>query len=195
MEIQKIALFCGSSSGNGNKYTQLAHQFGLECGKRKISLIYGGARIGLMNAAAVAAQSEGGEVIGIAPRFFDGVEVLASDLNEMILVDSMSDRKQLMEQMADAFVILPGSFGTMDEFFEILTDAQLGLHNKPICLLNAYDYYTPLIAQLEIFKTEGFLRSFHFDLMVQASEVEEVFMKLANYQYCNNRNWLEKIKN
>jgi len=91
-------------------------------------------------------------------------------------------------------VALPGSYGTMDEFFEVLTDAQLGLHHKPVALLNAFGYYNPLIQQLEIFQKEGFLRDFHFDLLIVASTLEELFDKLEHYENSNNRHWLDKIK-
>jgi len=109
-------------------------------------------------------------------------------------VDSMSERKQMMERSADAFVSLPGSYGTMDEFFEVITDAQLGLHHKPVAILNAFDYYTPLIQQLEIFKKEGFLRDFHFDLLIVATTLDELFCKLEQYKNSNDRHWLDKIK-
>jgi uncharacterized protein (TIGR00730 family) len=192
--LNTIALFCGSAEGHHDKYKSLAAEFGTACAQRRIDLIYGGARIGLMAAAAVAAAQGGSKVIGISPRFFSSDEVLADNLEELIMVDSMSERKQLMEKKADAFVVLAGSYGTMDEFFEILTDAQLGLHHKPIAILNAFGYYTPLLAQLAHFRDEGFLRPFHFDMLITAETVEDIFLKLENYQYNNSSSWLDKIK-
>ncbi|MDR1345603.1 MAG: TIGR00730 family Rossman fold protein [Bacteroidales bacterium] len=194
MQIYSIALFCGSAEGNKAQYKTLAAEFGAACAQRRIDLVYGGARIGLMVAAVMAAQQGGSKITGIAPRFFSSGEVLADNLEEMIMVDSMSERKQLMENKADAFVILPGSYGTMDEFFEVLTDAQLGLHHKPVCILNAFGFYTPLLAQLARFRDEGFLHPVHFDLLLVAETVEDVFMKLENYRYNNNSHWLDKIK-
>lgn len=194
MNIQSIALFCGSSEGNQPRYHDLAREFGEKCARNQITIIYGGANIGLMGIAAKAALDHHGHVIGIAPSFFSRGTVLAGDLPEMIMVDSMSERKQLFEQKADAFAILPGSYGTMDEFFEVITDAQLGLHTKPIAILNAFGYYDHLIAQLERFREDGFLRDFHFDLLIVADTVDALFEKMTAYENSNSRDWLDKIK-
>jgi len=194
MKINSIALFCGSADGFHSKYKELATDFGKHCAQRKITIYYGGAALGLMKAAADACRANHGKVVGIAPSFFSNSTVIDATLDELYLVDSMSERKQMMECSADAFVSLPGSYGTMDEFFEVLTDAQLGLHHKPVAILNAFDYYSPLIQQLEIFKKEGFLRDFHFDLLIVATTLDELFDKLENYENSNDRHWLDKIK-
>ena len=110
----------------------------------------------------------------------------------MVRVKSMSERKQMMERVADAFVALPGSFGTMDELFEILTDAQLGLHKKPIVILNALGYYDFLLEQLDRFEKAGFLRPFHHGLLMSATSVDEVFDKIATYENPNDEAWLAK---
>jgi uncharacterized protein (TIGR00730 family) len=194
MKIKSIALFCGSADGFHSKYKELAAEFGKRCAQRKITLYYGGASLGLMKAAADACRTHNGKVIGIAPSFFSNSTVIDTTLEELYLVDSMSVRKQWLENSADAFVTLPGSYGTMDEFFEVLTNAQLGLHHKPVAILNAFNYYTPLIQQLEIFLTEGFLRDFHFDLLIIATTLDELFYKFENYKNSNDRHWLDKIK-
>jgi uncharacterized protein (TIGR00730 family) len=194
MKINSIALFCGSADGFASKYKELAAAFGQRCAQQHITLYYGGAALGLMKAAADACRAHNGKVIGIAPSFFSNSTVIDTTLEELHLVDSMSDRKQMMERCADAFVVLPGSYGTMDEFFEVITDAQLGLHHKPVAILNAFDYYSPLIQQLEIFNREGFLRDFHFDLLIVATTLDELFEKLENYKNSNDRHWLDKIK-
>ena len=106
----------------------------------------------------------------------------------------MSERKQLLESSADGFVILPGSYGTMDEFFEMMTDAQLGLHSKPIAIVNAEGYYDHLIAQLERFKADGFLRPFHYNLLIVANNLDELFDKLDRYENSNDPEWLKLIK-
>jgi uncharacterized protein (TIGR00730 family) len=195
MKINSIALFCGSAEGFNSKYKELAAAFGQMCAQKQITLYYGGASLGLMRAAADACRTNNGRVIGIAPSFFSNSTVIDTTLNELYLVDSMSARKQMMERDADAFVALPGSYGTMDELFEVITDAQLGLHHKPVAILNVFDYYSPLIQQLEIFKNEGFLRDFHLDLLIVATTLAELFDKLENYKNSNNRHWLDKIKN
>ncbi|MCL1850817.1 MAG: TIGR00730 family Rossman fold protein, partial [Bacteroidetes bacterium] len=155
MKISSIALFCGSADGFNEKYKEIAAAFGKMCAENHITLYYGGAALGLMKAAADACRAHNGKVVGIAPSFFSNSTVIDTTLEELYLVDSMSERKQMLEHSADAFVTLPGSYGTMDEFFEVLTDAQLGLHHKPVAILNAFDYYAPLIQQLERFKKEG----------------------------------------
>ncbi|MDR2972257.1 MAG: TIGR00730 family Rossman fold protein [Bacteroidales bacterium] len=194
MKINSIALFCGSADGFHPKYRELAAAFGLRCARQKITLYYGGAALGLMKAAADACRTHQGKVIGIAPSFFSNSTVIDTTLDELYLVDSMSERKQMLERSADAFVALPGSYGTMDEFFEVLTDAQLGLHHKPVAILNASGYYSPLIQQLEIFTKEGFLRDFHYNLLIIANTIDDLFEKLENYENSNSRHWLDKIK-
>jgi len=194
MKINSIALFCGSAEGFHPKYKELAAAFGQRCAEKQITLYYGGAALGLMKAAADASRTSSGKVVGIAPSFFSDTTVIDTTLEELIRVDSMSERKQMLEHYADAFVTIPGSYGTMDEFFEVLTDAQLGLHHKPVAILNAFDYYSPLIKQLEIFKNEGFLRDFHFDLLIIATNIDELFDKLEHYENSNDRHWLDKIK-
>ena len=194
MKINSIALFCGSADGFQPEYKALAAAFGQRCAQNHIVLYYGGASLGLMRAAAEACRAHNGKVIGIAPSFFSNATVIDTTLQELYLVDSMSERKQRLERSADAFVALPGSYGTMDEFFEVLTDAQLGLHHKPVAILNAFGYYTPLVEQLKIFKKEGFLRDFHFDLLIVATHLDELFEKLERYENSNNRHWFDKIK-
>ncbi|MCL2291381.1 MAG: TIGR00730 family Rossman fold protein [Bacteroidetes bacterium] len=195
MKINSIALFCGSADGFHSKYKELAAAFGQRCAQHHITLYYGGAALGLMKAAADACRANNGKVVGIAPSFFSNSTVIDTTLDELYLVDSMSERKQMLERCADAIVALPGSYGTMDEFFETLTDAQLGLHHKPVAILNAFGYYSPLIEQLKIFQNEGFLRDFHFDLLIVATTLNELFDKLEHYENSNDRNWLDKIKN
>jgi uncharacterized protein (TIGR00730 family) len=193
MNIRSIALFCGSSCGQNNLYRTAARDFGKICADKKITLYFGGGSIGLMAEACQAARSANGKVIGIAPRFFASGNVLDPNI-EMLWVDSMSERKQLLEKQADAFVILPGGFGTMDELFEVLTDAQLGLHQKPVAILNVNSFYDLLTDQLSRFVEEGFLKSFHLDLLLVANNLDSLFEQLQNYQYTNDRNWLDKIK-
>ena len=120
--------------------------------------------------------------------------MLATNLTEMILVKTMSERKQLLEQKADAFIVFPGGYGTMDELFEMVTDAQLGLHFKPIAIYNYLGFYDLLIKQLEKFMEEGFLRSFHHSLLIHADNLDELFRKLDEYENTNDHTWLDKIK-
>lgn len=194
MKYQSLALYCGSSSGKNPLYAREAARFGKMCAQKSLTLYFGGGSIGLMDAAAQACLSKGGKVIGVAPDFFTEGEVLATNLTEMIKVKTMSERKQLLEERSDAFVIFPGSYGTMDELFEMVTDAQLGMHTKPIVIYNYLGYYDFLIKQLDKFMEEGFLRPFHHSLLLIASDLEELFYKLDTYENTNDRSWLEKIR-
>ena len=194
MNYKSLALYCGSSTGNNPVYAREAARFGKMCAQKSLTLYFGGGSIGLMGAAAQACLSKGGKVIGVAPDFFTQGEVLATNLTEMILVKTMSERKQLLEEKSDAFVIFPGSYGTMDELFEMVTDAQLGMHTKPIVIYNYMGYYDFLLRQLDKFMEEGFLRPFHHSLLLNASDLEELFYKLDTYENTNDRSWLEKIR-
>ncbi len=194
MKYQSLALYCGSSTGNNPAYALEAARFGAACAEKSLTLYYGGGSIGLMGAAADAALARGGKVVGVAPDFFTKGEVLATNITEMILVKTMSERKQLLEQKADAFVVFPGGYGTMDELFEMITDAQLGLHFKPIAVYNYLGFYDLLLQQLDKFMQEGFLRPFHHSLLISASTLDELFEKLDAYENTNDHTWLEKIK-
>lgn len=194
MNYKSLALYCGSSTGNNPLYAREAARFGKMCAQKSLTLYFGGGSIGLMGAAAEACLSKGGKVIGVAPDFFTQGEVLATNLTEMILVKTMSERKQLLEEKSDAFVIFPGSYGTMDELFEMVTDAQLGMHSKPIVIYNYMGYYDFLLRQLNKFMEEGFLRPFHHSLLLNASDLDELFYKLDTYENTNDRSWLEKIR-
>lgn len=194
MKYNSLALYCGSSVGNNPAYAQEAARFGEMCARKSLTLYYGGGSIGLMGAAANASLANGGKVIGVAPDFFTKGEVLATNITEMILVKTMSERKQLLEERADVFVVFPGGYGTMDELFEIITDAQLGMHTKPVALFNPNGFYDLLIAQLQRFCDEGFLRLFHHELLITANTLEELFTGLDNYQNSNDRSWLEKVR-
>ena len=194
MKYRSLALFCGSSAGTNPNFRTLAADFGRCCAQKGLTLYYGGASIGLMAEASNAARALGGRVVGIAPSFFSDRSVIDTTLSELIFVESMSERKQLLESSADGFVILPGSYGTMDEFFEMMTDAQLGLHTKPVAIVNAEGYYDHLIAQLDRFRADGFLRPFHYDLLIVANTLDELFYKLDHYENSNDPTWLKHIK-
>ena len=194
MTYSSIALFCGSSRGENPDFAADAVTFGRTLVRKGITLYYGGGCIGLMGVVADTMLEEGGTVIGVAPDFFKQGAVLADNITEMIYVKSMSERKQLLESRADAFVVLPGGYGTMDELFEIITDAQLGMHTKPVALFNPNGFYDLLIAQLQRFCDEGFLRLFHHELLITTNTLEELFTGLDNYQNSNDRSWLEKVR-
>jgi uncharacterized protein (TIGR00730 family) len=156
---KRVCVFCGSSSGALPAYRDEAVALGRLLGESGVGLVYGGAQVGLMGALADAALASGSEVIGVIPRMLAGVEVAHPRLSRLILVETMHERKALMAQEADAFIALPGGFGTLDEFFEILTWAQLGIHSKPCLLINTGGYFNHLLTFLQVAVDQGFLKA------------------------------------
>ena len=162
---RRVCVFCGSSPGSKAAYRADAVCLGKLLGQAGLGLVYGGAQVGLMGALADAAHDHGCEVIGVIPRSLAGIEVAHQRLTRLILVETMHERKALMAQQADAFVALPGGFGTLDEFFEILTWAQLGIHAKPCVLVNTAGYYDHLLTFLQGATGEGFLKPKNYALI------------------------------
>ncbi|HLZ56937.1 MAG TPA: TIGR00730 family Rossman fold protein [Ktedonosporobacter sp.] len=159
--MRRICVFTGSNKGLRQEYEQAARSLGQELAARELALVYGGASVGLMGAVADAALQAGGEVIGVIPRGLFKREVGHDHLTELIEVGSMHERKALMADLSDGFIALPGGFGTFDELFEITTWAQIGIHHKPIGILNVAEYFAPLQALIEHAVREGFVPSSH----------------------------------
>ncbi|MFU2014327.1 TIGR00730 family Rossman fold protein [Peribacillus butanolivorans] len=155
--MKTLAVFCGSSKGASNVYLEAAKKLGKELAKRNITLVYGGACVGIMGAVADSVLEAGGKVIGVMPSFLEKREISHKNLTELIVVDSMHERKAKMAELSDGFIALPGGPGTLEEFFEIFTWAQLGLHHKPCGLLNINHYYDPLVALFNHMSDEQFL--------------------------------------
>lgn len=169
-----VCVYCGSSNEAPAVYRDAARRMGALVARGGMTLVYGGGRTGLMGIAADAALAEGGRVVGIIPHFISAREIMHEDLTELHTVDNMHQRKMMMAERADAFVVLPGGFGTLDEFFEILTWKQLQLHDKPIILVNVNDYWTPLLGMIDRMVESGFVRPLHRDLIVLAAGVDDV---------------------
>ena len=166
-------MFCGSNLGTKPAYRDEAVALGRLLGKAGLGLVYGGAQVGLMGVLADSALEHGSEVIGVIPRSLAAVEVAHQGLSRLVVVDTMHQRKAIMAQEADAFVALPGGFGTLDEFFEILTWAQLGIHAKPCVLVNTAGYYDRLLSFLEGTIDQGFLkREYYASIHVVADATE-----------------------
>jgi uncharacterized protein (TIGR00730 family) len=156
--VHRVCVFCGASSGRTPQYATAARAFGEELARRGIGLVYGGGRVGLMGAVADGALAAGGEAIGVIPQALVDRELAHPGLTELHVVGSLHERKALMADLSDAFVALPGGFGTLDELMEQLTWAQLGLHAKPVGLLEVNGYWAPLIALARHATEEGFVR-------------------------------------
>src|SRR3990170_8476886 len=182
MTLKAVCVYCGSSDEVEKKYIESARHMGEVMVTRGLQLIFGGGSTGLMGAVADAVLDAGGEVIGVLPLQFNRPELAHQHLTRMELVDGMHARKARMTELADAFVALPGGFGTLEELFETLTWAQIGLHRKPVGLLNVYSYFDDLLKFLEHANKEGFTFWEHQKLYSQADHPEELLDALAQYQ-------------
>jgi uncharacterized protein (TIGR00730 family) len=172
--MRRLCVFCGSSAGGQPIYADHARRLGTALAARSVGLVYGGGHIGLMGILADAVLGAGGEVIGVIPQALVDKELAHRGLTELRVVASMHERKALMADLADGFAALPGGFGTGDEFFEILSWAQLGLHAKPIGLLNVAGYFDALLAWLDHTVREGFVKPIHRRLLLEACEPERL---------------------
>jgi uncharacterized protein (TIGR00730 family) len=171
--IKRVAVYCGSSAGTDPAFTHAAVAIGQELAQRGIELVYGGGRVGLMGSVADSVLNEGGTVHGIITTALLDAEVGHTGLTSLEVVDSMHDRKLRMADMADAFLALPGGFGTWDELFEVITWTQLGIHSKPVALLNTNGYWDGLLQQTKHAAANGFMKEIHADLLRSASEPKE----------------------
>lgn len=177
--IRSISVFCGSSAGTKEIYTQQAFELGKLFTKYKIRLIYGGASIGVMGAVANGSLSANGEVVGVIPHFLNKKEIAHAGITELITVETMHERKLLLHTMADAFIILPGGYGTLEEMFEAITWSQLGLHNKRIGILNLNGFYDPLILQIEKMIAEGFIDQKYRALIFECNSIETLMEEMT----------------
>ena len=155
--VMKITVFCGSNTGASEVYVTQVKEFGRELVKRDITLVFGGGRVGLMGTLADAVLEAGGHVIGVMPQFLDDKEIAHDGLSELIIVNTMHERKAKMAELADAFITLPGGPGTLEEFFEIFTWTQLGIHKKPSGILNINQYFDPIVELFDHMTDEEFL--------------------------------------
>lgn len=191
-KIRRLCVYCGSSTGAQALYTTQARALGQALAARKISLVYGGGGLGLMGTCAEAVLAGQGEVIGIIPHALAGKERLNALVTELHRVRTMHERKAKMVELADAFIALPGGFGTFDELFETITWAQLGIHQKPIGLLNVAGYFDPFLALVERAVQEGFVQEKYRRLFVVSTDVEELLTGLHRHEPLEGLiKWLE----
>ncbi|AFS71521.1 TIGR00730 family Rossman fold protein [Exiguobacterium antarcticum] len=179
--MKKLAVFCGSKDGATPIFREAATTLGTALAQQKLDLVYGGSRVGTMGAVADAVLAANGQAIGVLPHFLQEKELAHPDLTELHLVESMHDRKAKMAELADGFIILPGGPGTMEEFFEVFTWAQLGLHEKPCGILNIDGYYDPLITLFQQMETQGFLIPEHASMLLVESEPERLLERFRTY--------------
>lgn len=181
-DVSSLCVYCGASSGRYAEYATLAQAFGAEMARRGIALVYGGGKVGLMGTLADAVLAGGGRVIGVIPRQLVEREVAHPGLTELVVVETMHQRKTRMYELADAFVSLPGGFGTMDEMFEMLTWAQLGLHRYPCAFLDARGYYSQLRAMMDHMVAEGFVQAGQRDSVWFGESTMALFDWMAGYE-------------
>jgi len=179
--MRRVTVFCGSSFGTEDIYTIQATLLGQTLAKLNIELVYGGANVGLMGAVANGVLNGGGKVIGVLPHFLKSKEIAHQHLTELILVDSMHERKTKMNELCDGVIALPGGFGTLEEFFEMLTWAQLGLHKKPIAILNIDGFYNPLNVLIQVMVNKGFLKKVNQQMLLVSDNIDELLDKMKNY--------------
>ncbi|WP_194923542.1 TIGR00730 family Rossman fold protein [Catenulispora pinisilvae] len=180
--MQRICVFSGSSHGRGEQYLDQARQVGTVLARRGITVVYGGARVGTMGSLADGALEAGGQVVGVIPRALVDWDVAHQGLSELHVAEDLHQRKAMMAEQADAFIALPGGSGTLEELFEIWTWGQLGLHAKPVGLLNVAEYFTPLVGFLDHMTREGFLHQPHRDMLLIEKDLETLLDRFAGYQ-------------
>jgi uncharacterized protein (TIGR00730 family) len=181
-EIRRLAIFCGSNPGVRPDYVEAARSLGRLLAQRGIGVVYGGSNVGLMAALADAMADELGDVIGVIPRMLVDREVANTALSDLRIVDSMHQRKAMMAELADGFIALPGGIGTLEEFFETWTWAQLGMHAKPCGLLNVAGYFDPLLEFLDHAVTERFVRDVHRAMVVVESDPAALLARFESYE-------------
>lgn len=192
MALQRICVFAGSNPGKRPEYREAARQLGEALVAHGLGVVYGGGSVGLMGALADSVLEHGGEIIGIMPQGLFRREVAHTHLTKLFEVESMHARKALMADLADGFIALPGGFGTFDELFEITTWAQIGIHSKPIGLLNVAHYFEPLLALVAHASQESFIPPTHTQLLIVQEHAKELITSVLNYQpYEREEKWVE----
>lgn len=192
--MSRICVFCGSSSGNNPAYSNAAQQLGLSLAQRNIELVYGGARVGLMGLLADTVLQSGGRAIGVIPRALVEKEIAHTGLTDLHIVESMHERKSKMADLADGFIALPGGFGTLEEFCEVLTWSQLGLHRKNCGLLNIRGYYDGLLSLFDHAVGEGFVKAANRSLVLSDNDPARLIDKVLTAAPTTEPKWITKTQ-
>ena len=190
--MKSIVVFCGSGDGYNESYRETAYGVGKTLAERNIRIIYGGAKVGLMGALADGALQHGGEVVGVIPYFLKTKEVAHEEVTEMIVVETMHERKLKMNEMSDGIITMPGGWGTMEEMFEMLSWGLLGLHQKPVGLLNVNGYYDALKALCNNMVQEGFLSENVNATLLISESIEELLEQMESYVPPEMPKWITK---
>lgn len=195
-KIESVCIFCGSSSGSEAIYTQKARQLALLLAGKKITLVYGGSNVGLMRVIADVMMSAGGKVIGVMPHSLINREVAYYGISEFHEVDTMAERKALMDELSDAFIAMPGGIGTLDELFEVMSWNQLELIDKPVALFNVNGYYDHLVQFLDHSVNQRFVKSEHFQNLICESDENLLFDRIVSYLpvKVEGGKWIKELK-
>jgi len=181
MKLKSICVYCGSSSGTDPEIVEQAQLLGKTLAKKEVALVYGAAKIGVMGAVAQSALDNNGKVIGVIPAFLQIKEVVHTDITELIVTETMHERKQKLQDLSDGFITLPGGFGTMEELFEVLTWSQLALHKKPIGMLNTNGFYDDLLLALKSMVDKGFLKQENLEILLVDTNIDGLLEKMENF--------------
>ncbi len=191
--MKTVCVYCGSSDKTAESYLHAARQMGDAIARRGLKLAYGAGCTGMMGAVADGALEAGGEVIGVIPKKFSTPTLMHNGLSHLEIVENMHVRKQRLVDISDAFVALPGGYGTFEELFEVLTWSQIGLHTKPVGILNTRGYFDPLLSVIEHARSEGFIYAEHRALLVSSSQPDDLIDQLEAYQYPHGMDrWLTR---
>jgi uncharacterized protein (TIGR00730 family) len=190
-ELSSICVFCGSNGGAHPAYLEAAEAVGRGLAERGVRVVYGGAKVGMMGALADSARHAGGDVVGVMPRAIFDREIGHTGLDDLRVVGSMHERKALMAELSDAFIALPGGIGTLEELFEVYTWAQLGIHAKPLGLMDVAGYYRPLVAFLDHSVQQGFLRPSTRSLLAVGDDLDDLLVALAAWRPPTEDKWLD----
>lgn len=190
-KLGTVAVYCGSSLGKDKVYTDFAVKLGETLATRNIHLVYGGGNIGLMGVIANMVLQEGGRVTGVLPHFLNKKEIGNLDIDELILVDSMHERKQKISNISDGFIAMPGGLGTLEELAEMMTWTQLGLSRKPIGLLNINGFYDLLLQHFDKMVKEGFMKENNRSMLVSDEDPEALLDKMLDFKPIKTPNWLQ----
>lgn len=190
--MKSIVVFCGSSEGSDAKYTTDAYNLGKTCAENGISLVYGGSKIGIMGQVAKGALEHDGKVIGVIPEFLKIREVFHDGLFNLIITKNMHERKLKMHELSEGIIMLPGGFGTLEEFFEMLTWSQLGLHQYPIGILNTNGFYDSLLEMMERMVEKGFVKQENLNTILVDDTIEGLLDQMNRYKPLPTPKWIQK---
>ncbi|MEP1097594.1 MAG: TIGR00730 family Rossman fold protein [Cyclobacteriaceae bacterium] len=188
--MKSVAVFCGANDGSLPVYSEQARHLGGRLAEIGIRVVYGGAKIGIMGKVAEGALNAGGEVIGVIPSFLQTIEVAHDNLTEMLVVETMHERKTKMNELSEGIIALPGGFGTMEEFFEILTWGQLGLHSKPMGLLNIDGFYDSLVTQFDVMVDNKLLKPDNREMVLVSNNIDDLLDRMRQYKAPAVAKWI-----